>query len=251
MSAEKLEIQQIPLPQIELDADQPRKKVGDLEGLANSIKERGVLHPILVERLGDNKYRLISGERRYRACERIHERNIPAIVYPVTSEADRISIQLIENIQRKQLHPIEEAQAILTFKNQSGKTSKQIAPLFALSEPALSNRLRVLDLPKEIIKAARSSENVTHSLLLEIAKVGDPEKQVRLWEEFRDRMGGLSVRDVKKRGRYGKRYAEFSKDSVGLRIAVRWKTRGNFLDEKRALEMARDVIEQRLRTLGK
>ena len=101
---------------IDPDPQQPRKTIGDLTELALSIREHGVINPIIVEVSGSGRYRIIAGERRFAACRSLGLRTVPCIVRTVADQS-RLILQLIENLQRKDLHPVEEARA---FKRLSG-----------------------------------------------------------------------------------------------------------------------------------
>lgn len=144
---------ELPLGDIDPNRDQPRKKFDDeaLSQLADSIRHSGVLSPILVARDG-NRYTIIAGERRWRAARLAEIEKIPAIVRE-WDEIKRQEAALIENIQRENLNPIEEAQGIYVLMNECALTQEQVSQRLGRSRPAVANLLRLLGLPAAIQQA--------------------------------------------------------------------------------------------------
>ena len=132
---------------------QPRKVFKDtaLQELAASIKERGVLQPIIVSRTGDGTFRLIAGERRWRASSLAGLKKIPAIVKDVAS-ADSLEIALIENIQREDLNPVETAEAFHRLMKDFNLTQEELSAKVGKDRATVANYLRLLKLPDEIKK---------------------------------------------------------------------------------------------------
>lgn len=133
-------------------SDQPRKNFDkeSLEELAESIKENGLLQPILVREYGDGRYQIIAGERRFRASKLAGLTEIPAIIL---DKDDRkvAEIALIENIQREDLNPVEEAMAYKALAEEYGLTQEELAQKVSKSRSAIANALRLLDLPKPVL----------------------------------------------------------------------------------------------------
>ncbi|MGN0773026.1 MAG: ParB/RepB/Spo0J family partition protein [Candidatus Ventricola sp.] len=144
---------EIDLGDIDPNRDQPRKKFDDeaLAQLADSIRHSGVLSPILVARSGA-RYTIIAGERRWRAARLAGLQTIPAIVRE-WDEIKRQEAALIENIQRENLNPIEEAQGIYTLMNECALTQEAVAERLGRSRPAVANLLRLLNLPRAMQQA--------------------------------------------------------------------------------------------------
>eukprot|EP01156_Anaeramoeba_ignava_P013891 Anaeramoba_ignava/a607726_18.p2 GENE.a607726_18~~a607726_18.p2 ORF type:complete len:302 (-),score=51.68 a607726_18:985-1890(-) len=134
-----------------VNENQPRKNFKDdaLSELATSIKEQGILQPIIVEEVGDNQYSIVAGERRYRAAKLANLEKVPVIVKKLTN-LNRLEIALIENIQREDLNPIEEANAYNHLLNETGLTQEQLATKIGKSRSAISNSMRLLQLPSNI-----------------------------------------------------------------------------------------------------
>ena len=130
---------------------QPRKHFDDeqLDELAASIKAQGLIQPIVVRGIGSGRFELIAGERRWRAAQRAGLKEIPAIVREVPDQAV-VAMALIENIQREELTPLEEAQAFQRLIAEFEQTHQQVADAVGRSRASVSNLLRLLDLPEEI-----------------------------------------------------------------------------------------------------
>jgi len=145
-------VQEIPLDDIKLNPYQPRTDIDaeKLEELANSIKQHGVIQPIIVSKLSDNKYQMIAGERRLRASKLAGIKKIPAVIAEYTDE-QAAEIALIENLQREDLNPYEEAYAYKKLIDDFGLTQEQLAERIGKSRTAVTNILRLLKLPEEIL----------------------------------------------------------------------------------------------------
>ncbi len=131
--------------------EQPRKTFRDssLKELAVSIKEKGVLQPVIVSRLGDGSFRLVAGERRWRASQLAGLKKIPAIVKNVASK-DALEIALIENIQREDLNPVETAEAFSKLLKEFNLTQEELSEKVGKERATVANYLRLLRLPEEI-----------------------------------------------------------------------------------------------------
>ena len=147
------------LSQIEPDKNQPRKyfEEGALEQLADSIKEHGLIQPILVAPIGEDRYRIIAGERRWRACRMAGLEEVPAIIREYTPQ--KISeVSLIENLQREDLNPIEEALGYRNLMELYGMTQEKIAERVSKSSSAIANTLRLLTLPEQLLDFIKTGE---------------------------------------------------------------------------------------------
>jgi len=149
---------QLPLEAVERNARQPRKRFDEagLDELAASIREHGVVEPILVRRDGA-RYRIVAGERRWRAAQRAGLREIPAIVREATDQ-EAFELALVENIQRADLNAIEEAEAYEVLAREHGLTQEQLAEKVGKERSTVANALRLLRLPGEVREAVRAGE---------------------------------------------------------------------------------------------
>jgi ParB family transcriptional regulator, chromosome partitioning protein len=173
---------------------QPRRTFDEeaLEELAASITEVGLLQPVVVRKLGEGKYELVMGERRWRASQQAGLEYIPAIVRE-TPDTDMLRDALLENLHRQQLDPLEEAAAYQQLLDDFGATHEQLAQRVGRSRPHISNTLRLLNLPPGVQKrVAAGVLSAGHARAL--LSLDDPQAQERLAQRIVDE--GLSVRSV-------------------------------------------------------
>jgi ParB family transcriptional regulator, chromosome partitioning protein len=186
-------VQLIALDQIVPSPWQPRTEFRDehLQELADSIKEKGIMQPLIVRRVGD-KLELIAGERRWRAAQRVQIKEAPVIVRNA-SDQDVLELALIENLQREDLNPIEEARAFSRLAHDFQLKQEDIAKKVGKSRAAVANAMRLLDLhPQVQTWVVQERISVGHAKVLLAAK--SPEEQLKLAEEALRR--GLTVRGV-------------------------------------------------------
>jgi len=181
------------LSQVRPNPFQPREDFDtqSLEELIQSVKEKGVIQPILVRRTGDT-YELIAGERRLRAATALQLEQIPAIVKNVEDQ-DSLELSLIENIQRQELNPIEEARAFQFLINKFNLTQERVAEVLGKARVTVTNTLRLLKLPQEIQEDIRKNRiSFAHGKAL--LEIEDPNQQRRLAHDILAK--GLSVREL-------------------------------------------------------
>ena len=190
------ELQQLPLELIQRGKYQPRRDMDPvaLEELAQSIKAQGVMQPIVVRPIGGGRFEIIAGERRWRASQQAGLDSIPALVREVADEA-AIAMALIENIQREDLNPLEEALALQRLVEEFSLTHAEAAQAVGRSRAAVSNLLRLIDLPVgvRVLLESRRLEMGHARALLTLA----PELATKLAQEAADE--GWSVREVERR----------------------------------------------------
>ncbi|HKS15148.1 MAG TPA: ParB/RepB/Spo0J family partition protein [Pseudomonas sp.] len=145
------ELQHVPVELIQRGKYQPRRDMDQeaLEELANSIRSQGVMQPIVVRPIGDDRFEIIAGERRWRATQLAGLDTVPAMVREVPDEA-AIAMALIENIQREDLNPLEEAMALQRLQQEFELTQQQVADAVGKSRVTVANLLRLISLPEEI-----------------------------------------------------------------------------------------------------
>lgn len=141
----------LPRKKIQPNPDQPRKRFSQeaLEELAASIREKGVIQPIVVEEQRDGSYQIVAGERRYRAAGLAGLTDIPVLIRTFT-RSEKLEIALIENLQREDLNPIEEAEAFAGLIKEHAWTQDELAKRLGVSRTAIANSVRLLKLPKDI-----------------------------------------------------------------------------------------------------
>lgn len=146
----------IPIDLVQRNPGQPRKHFDETElnELANSIRAHGVLQPILVRPIPGNKFEIVAGERRWRAAQRAGLHSIPAVIRDL-NEVEVLEIAIVENVQRMDLNPIEEAQGFQALIDRFGRTQQEIADAVGKSRPHIANMLRLLALPDDIQEMVR------------------------------------------------------------------------------------------------
>ena len=181
----------LPCRLIDPDPNQPRRDLGKLDELAESIRAQGLIQPLIVEPLATGRYRILVGERRYMACRQLGLETVPCIARTVAAHS-RLALQLIENLHRKDLNPVEEARGFQRLMEEFDLSQRDLAQRLGKSLAAVNQTLRILDLGEEILRDVQTSEHATKSLLLEIAKESDPAQQQALWAKAQG--GKLTVR---------------------------------------------------------
>jgi len=195
----------LPIEKIRPNPTQPRKLFDAdlLDELAASIRENGILQPILVRRGEGDGYQIIAGERRWRAAGRAGLQEIPVIIKEF-NDAEGLMVALVENIQRADLDPLEEAEAYSRLLRDHSLTQEQVGQAVGRSRAAVANTLRLLKLPQPIIEMLADGRlTAGHARALMMVE-GEPE-QVKLAEELVAR--GASVRDAESRARMLRRSA--------------------------------------------
>ena len=186
----------LPIGDIEPDRNQPRSNFDEaaLEELAESVAAHGILQPILVRPQSDGSYRIVAGERRYRAARMAGLHEVPVVV-KVLSDAEAAAIALIENLQREDLNPMEEAIGIKKLMDDFGLTQNEAAERLSKSRPAVANALRLLQLPEDCIElVADGTLSAGHARTL----LGLENKEMIYEVALTVSEKGMSVRDTEK-----------------------------------------------------
>ena len=181
----------IDIDKIKPNSSQPRKTFDPeaLEDLANSIKEHGIIQPIIVRPVKKG-YEIVAGERRYRAARKAELKNVPCIVRELT-DRENMLLAIVENMQREDLNPIEEAEGLKAMINTYSLTQDQVSRSVGKSRPYIANAMRLLNLEPEVVEMVRNGElSAGHGRTL--LGCEDPKKQVAL--AARCVKEGLSVR---------------------------------------------------------
>jgi ParB family chromosome partitioning protein len=174
----------IPIDRLEVNPDQPRQMVGDLTELIASVTEKGVLEPILVRQNRENdKFMIISGERRYRAGLAAGLKEIPCIEKDV-DDAEVAEIALIENLQRKDLTAFEEAEGLQSLIDRFGYTHEQIAQRISKARSSVTETLSLNTIPPDVRQMCLDVQVNSKSMLLQIARQSSREKMTELLRRF-------------------------------------------------------------------
>lgn len=164
----------LPISLIDPNPEQPRTQLGNLQELTSSIREKGVLEPILVRPGEEGRYQIISGERRFRAATEAGLDEIPAIELDA-DDSEVMEIALVENIQRKDLSPFEEAEGFLFLQERFGYTHEKISEVIGKSRTVITETLQLNDIPDRIRALCRENGVGRKSVLVQIARAGSPE----------------------------------------------------------------------------
>ncbi len=194
-------VQHVPIDEISVNPNQPRHQFdpAEMDELKSSIAQHGILQPLVVRRVGDNEYELVAGERRLRAAKDLDWDKVPCVVRRgVTSGASRLQLALIENIQRKDLNPVEEALAYKQLNEEYGMTHEEIGERVGRSRVGITNIIRVLQLTEEIQKGLVDGK-ITSGHAKAILMIPDSEKQTRFYRHLVEE--GLTVRKAESRAR--------------------------------------------------
>ena len=184
------------LTEIEPNRNQPRKEFDEqaLSELADSIREHGIIQPLLVRPLETGGYQLVAGERRWRAARMIGLTEVPVVIKEMT-ETEVMELALIENLQRQDLNPLEEAAGYRELMTTYGLTQDQVAKRVGKSRSAVANCLRLLTVPEEIQPFLRSGQ-LSAGHVKALAGMSDRDEMVRIAKSAADK--GLSVREVER-----------------------------------------------------
>lgn len=239
---DKNSIIEIKITDIEANEMQPRKSFDDetLADLSESIKEHGVVQPIIVRKLG-NSYQIIAGERRWRAARMAGKRTIPAIVKEC-SNLEVMELALIENLQREDLNSIEEAQAYKSLIEEYNMTQEEISKKIGKSRPAIANSLRLLQLPQEI-KNMIEEGKVTQGHARALLAIGSEKKQLEMAEKIINQQ--LNVRQIEKLVKETKHQKKNEKPLNNFQIEI------NQLEERLKTVLGTKVTIQHKNNKGK
>ncbi len=213
-------VEHIAIGDIKINPLQPRRTFNpqELDELVQSIEQHGILQPLVVRRLDEGGFELIAGERRLRAAKKLGWDKVPAVVRrDVKSDQSRLVFALIENIQRQNLDPIEEALAYKQLNEEYGLTHEEIGARMGKSRVAVTNIVRVLQLPAEIQRGLTEGK-ITTGHAKAILMIPDAEKQIRFYQHLLDE--GLTVRKAEVRARRIQRTMNIS-DPLRRRTAGR------------------------------
>jgi len=186
--------QLIPIEDIDPNPNQPRHAMGDLSELIASVREKGILEPILVRPRG-NRFQIIAGERRFRAAGEVGLAEVPCIVRE-TPDAEMMELALIENLQRKDLTPFEEADGLLTLKDHYGYTHDAMAEKLGKSRTSITETLSITAMPEDVRQICRLADIQSKSLLLQVVRQPSHQKMVSFIERLQQE--GMTRRDARR-----------------------------------------------------
>lgn len=197
---------QVPIESVEPDPNQPRAVMGDMDDLVQSIGDRGILEPILVRRnaaTDDDEqphvpFRIVSGERRFQAAQRAGLIEVPVIELDV-DDGEALEIALIENLQRKDLTPFEEAEGYRSLMDRLGLTQAEVGQRVGKARTVVTEALSLLDIPPRVRDAIQALDISSKTVLREIARLEDEDAMIRAVEQVAEH--GLSRDDLREMSR--------------------------------------------------
>ena len=177
----------IPIELIDPNRNQPRQVMGDLSELIASINEKGIIEPLVVRQRGE-RFQIIAGERRYQASVLAGLRELPVVVREV-DDAEVIELALIENLQRKDLTPFEEAEALHGLAERCGYTHEDLARRLGKSRTSITESLSLTAMPDDVRNLCRLADITSKSLLLQVVRQETPQKMTALVEKIASQGG--------------------------------------------------------------
>ncbi len=172
----------VPIDQIDPNPDQPRQVMGDLSELMASIADKGIIEPLVV-RQRRGRFQIVAGERRYQASVQVGLSEVPVVIRDV-DDAQLIEIALVENLQRKDLSPFEEAGAMETLVKDHRLKHDDLARRLGKSRTSVTESLSLTSMPDEVRELCRLADITSKSLLLQIVRQGKTEKMIQLVKEI-------------------------------------------------------------------
>jgi ParB family chromosome partitioning protein len=194
----------ISIEQIDPNPNQPRQVMGDLSELMASIAEKGIIEPLIVRQRGD-RFQIVAGERRYQAAVQVGLRELPVVIREA-DEAEMLELALIENLQRKDLTPFEEAEALHGLAQSCGYTHEDLARRLGKSRTSVTESLALTGMPEEVRNLCRLADISSKSLLLQVVRQDTAEKMTALVEQIASQGGATrqQVRQATARPRAGR-----------------------------------------------
>ena len=177
----------ISIDRIDPNPNQPRQVMGDLSELMASIAEKGVIEPLIVRQRGE-RFQIIAGERRYQAAIQVGLRDLPVVVRDV-DETETLELALVENLQRKDLTPFEEAEALQGLADRCGFTHEDLARRLGKSRTSVTESLALAAMPEDVRQLCRLADISSKSVLLQVVRQETPEKMTALLEKVASQGG--------------------------------------------------------------
>ena len=172
----------VPIDQVNPNPNQPRQVMGDLSELMASIAEKGIIEPLIV-RQRRGRFQIVAGERRYQAAAQVGLREVPVMIRDV-DDGELIEIALIENIQRKDLSPFEEAEALHSLATDHGYKHEELARRLGKSRSSVTESLSLNAMPDQVRELCRLADITSKSLLLQVVRQGDTKEMIALVEQL-------------------------------------------------------------------
>jgi ParB family chromosome partitioning protein len=230
----------VPIDLIDPNPNQPRQVMGDLSELMASIAEKGVIEPLVLRQRGD-RFQIVAGERRYQAAVQVGLRELPGVIRE-GDDNEVLEVALVENLQRKDLTPFEESEAMAALAQRCAYTHEMLAKKLGKSRVAVTESLALQGMPEEIKNLCRLADITSKSLLLQIVRQGDSEKMAALIEKI-STQGAMTRQEARKaaakpaKGRPKSFVFNYRPENKAFRLSLKFsKSRAERADIIEALE---------------
>jgi ParB family chromosome partitioning protein len=237
----------IPIEEIEPNPGQPRQALGDLAELTASIREKGILEPLLVRKVG-GRFEIIAGERRYRAAIEAGLAELPCVIRE-SSDAEMVELALVENLQRKDLTAFEEADGLRLLAEKYGYTHEAMAEKLGKSRSSITETLSLGVMPEEVRQLCRLADIQSKSLLLQIVRQGRREKMIALVERL-GREGSTRVearrmarKEDARRGRGRPRHFVFRFSPQGRGFSLNLQFKRPQVDREEVIRTLEEILD--------
>ncbi len=235
----------VPIEQLDPNPTQPRQAMGDLSELMASITEKGVIEPLIVRQRG-GRFQIVAGERRYQAAVQVGLRELP-VVFRDVDDDEAIELALVENLQRKDLTPFEEADALQSLSQRCGYTHEELARKVGKSRTSITESLSLTRLPEQVRQLCRLADIASKSLLLEIVRQGDVPKMIALVERLASQrtLTRASVREVSAKPKLGRPKAfvfQYKPETKAFNLRLRF--RKHHVDPEEVIAALEAILEE-------
>ena len=232
----------IPTAQIHPNPDQPRQRIGALEPLAASIRDQGILQPILVRRLGPKDFQIIAGERRYRAAILAGLREVPCVEREA-GEGEALELALVENLLRDDLSAFEEAAAYEGLIREHGHTHDSLARRVGKARTSITETLALLNIPEEIRDLCQASGIVSRRQLLRVAREPDTEAMLACVQRLAEGLDAPAVKRPKGKRERARPFV-FRYAPRGGPFRLQMTFRRSEVEQAEVLEALRALLQQ-------
>jgi ParB family transcriptional regulator, chromosome partitioning protein len=228
---------------IDPNPNQPRQVMGDLSELMASIAEKGIIEPLVLRQQGE-RFQIVAGERRYQAAVQVGLKELPAVIREA-DETEMLEVALVENLQRKDLTPFEEAEAMHNLAQRCGYTHEMLARKLGKSRTAVTESLALQAMPDEVKNVCRLADISSKSLLLQIVRQSDPQKMIALVERIASGSAATreAVRKVTAKAKAGRPKAfTFNYRPTHKSFSLRLSFRKSAVEREEVIEALEGII---------
>lgn len=240
-------IRNIPIDKLTANVHQPRKDFGDLAELADSIKEKGILEPVLI-RPKNGKFEIVAGERRFRAAQIAGLSEIPCIEHDI-ADNEALEVSIIENIQRKDLNVYEQAFSIKSFADIYGYTHQEIGQKIGKSRVTVTELIRITDLPEEILELCMELKINSKTFLQELVKLESIEQMKEMLDNYQEEPFSRDKIKEKRKAKKEKKSPEksintlhFNLTSADKSVKIKFDIKSQEADKNKIIDILEKLV---------